>query len=136
MAIAIAIANAVGRRMHLGPGPAPAPQNCGPGPGSRPGAAGGYVYVMAYSKCYATYFQDSVTKSGPLVCVPRSVSSRQYVSFKNQPKWIEDSPSRQQIIRKRSIIDRFSVYSYVYIYIYIYILESSGCLLGGPDSSG
>ena len=30
---------------------------------------------------------------------------------KNQPKWIEDSPSRQQIIRKRSIIDRISVYS-------------------------
>ena len=56
------------------------------------------------------HFRDSVTKSGPPECVIRFVSSRQYVSFFYEPKWIEDWPSRQQIIRKRLIIDRFSVY--------------------------
>mgnify|MGYP002807781407 CR=1 FL=1 len=35
--------------------------------------------------------------------------------FLYEPKWIEDLPSRQQIIRKRSIMDWFSVYSYIYL---------------------
>jgi len=44
--------------------------------------------------------QGPVTKSGLPGCLIRSVSSRQYASFNNRPKWIEDRFSRQQIIPK------------------------------------
>ena len=53
--------------------------------------------------------------SGSPDCLIGSVSSRQYVSAEDQPKWIEDSPYRQQIIRKSSIMDRNSVYSHIHI---------------------
>ena len=53
--------------------------------------------------------QDSVTKSGPPVCLIGSVSSRQYVSVANLTESIANVSGNQQNIRKRSILDRTSV---------------------------
>ena len=91
------------------PGPGPrawVPESGSPGPGPRvpgPRVPGPGSRVPIGPGPNLPGSQDFVTKSGPLVCVIRSVSSRQYVSLKNQPKWIEDSPSHQQIIRTISI---------------------------------
>ena len=74
-----------------------------------------HLIYLLYLMEYIQLISEASRPPGPLVCLIRSVSSRQYDANKNQPKWIEDSPSCQQIIRKRLIIDRFSVYSYIYI---------------------
>ena len=61
--------------------------------------------VMEFIAIYENWpgSQDSVTKSGPPVCLIGSVLSRQCVSFLSQPIWIEDLPSCQQILRKMLI---------------------------------
>ena len=61
---------------------------------------------------------------GSPVCLIRSVSLRQYDATNHQPKWIEDSPSRQRIMRPRSITNRFSIYSYIYLGEFVQLLSS------------
>ena len=63
-----------------------------------------HLIYLLYLMEYIQLISEASRPPGPLVCLIRSVSSRQYDANKNQPKWIEDWPSRQQIIRKTYIL--------------------------------